>query len=51
MTSNDTSDAVSVPKETTLSSTHITGESPAAAAAKPELYPRLDEDGDGWQEL
>lgn len=52
MTSDDTSDAsdeVSVPKETTLSSTHVAKESPAAAVAKPELHPRLGEDGDEWE--
>ncbi len=48
MTSNDASAAVSVPKETTLSSTHVTRESPAAAA-KPELHPLLGEDGGEWE--
>ncbi len=49
MTSNDTSDAVPVPKETTLLSTDVARESPATAAAKPELHPRLGEDGDEWE--
>ena len=41
MSSNDTTDAGSVPEETTLSSTNT--------VVKPELHPLLGEDGDEWE--
>lgn len=49
MTSDDTSDEVSVPKETTRSSINAVKKTPVAAVAKPELHPRLGEDGDEWE--
>lgn len=49
MTSEDFTDAVSIPKETTLSSVNAARKTPAAADQKPELQPLLGEDGDEWE--